>query len=188
MKDCIYKIIKDYLKIFPDEEKKLSLFIEYLNEHDDTEVIDWNNFDGHITTSGFLYAFKEKKFLVMYHKDIKMYLYPGGHMDNDDNSTLDAAKREVIEETGLSEFNTLNICNDNELVPFDINIHLTRYNERLNLPSHYHFDFRYLFTIDQISTIKMDLDEHSSYKWISEDELAKEPHYGSVMKKIKKII
>ena len=30
-----------------------------------------------------------------------MYIYPGGHIDKSDTSVLEAAKREVKEETGL---------------------------------------------------------------------------------------
>ena len=61
--------------------------------------------------------------------------------------------------------------NDNELIPIDIDTHIISYNERLNLPEHYHFDIRYLFMINKISEISIDLEELSSYKWISVDEL-----------------
>ena len=146
-------------------------------------MVDWNNFDGHITAGGFVYAKKEKKFLVMYHKDLKMFLYPGGHMDKEDSNPLEAAKREVFEETGLSNPKVNYVC-DNELVPLDIDIHVAKYNERLNLPSHYHFDFRYLFSLEEITDVSLDLEEHSTYKWISEEELSNEPHYGAIIKKI----
>ena len=44
---------------------------------------------------------------VLYHNDLKMYLYPGGHVDDNDNSILSAAEREVKEETGLVDFKLL---------------------------------------------------------------------------------
>lgn len=68
-------------------------------------------------------------------------------MNKDDINTLEAAKREVREETGLTELQQVEIL-DNKLIPIDIDIHLIPYNERSNLKEHYHFDFRYLFITD----------------------------------------
>jgi len=73
-------------------------------------------------------------------------------------------------------------------VPIDIDTHKIGYNERLNLPEHYHFDFRYLFVVDKIQDIKTDEDEMSGYKWISLDELTNDPNYGRVATKIKRLV
>lgn len=78
--------------------------------------------------SGFIYAKEENKFLVLYHKDLKMYLYPGGHINIKDKSILDAAKREVEEETGINNLEEYKIC-ENELIPIDIDTHVIDYNE-----------------------------------------------------------
>ncbi len=48
-----------------------------------------------------------------------------------------------MEKTGLSNLEQLKLF-ENEQIPVDIDTHLIGYNERLNLPAHYHFDFRYL--------------------------------------------
>ena len=170
MKNIVLSIISKYLEIFPEEEKRQENFIKYLKTHKTEEVVDWNNFEGHIVTGGFIYSIKEKKFLVLYHKDLEMYVYPGGHVDSNDINPLTAACREVNEETGLNDFEQLKIIDD-QLVPIDIDTHIVRRNERLNLPEHYHFDFRYLFVVARIQDIKTDSEEMSSYKWISLDEL-----------------
>lgn len=187
MKKIVYKILNEYLKVFPEEKTRQSNFIDYLNKYNDIEITDWNNFNGHIVASGFVYSKEDDKFLVLYHNDMKMFLYPGGHMDEKDLNPLEAAKREVIEETGLNDFELLSI-NDNELIPIDIDTHIISYNERLNLPEHYHFDIRYLFMINKISEISIDLEELSNYKWISIDELEEDTNYGKVANKIKKIL
>ena len=70
----------------------------------------------------------------------------------------------------------------------DIDIHKIDYNKRLNLPEHYHFEFRYLFMIDRISDIKIDYDELSDYKWISIEELSNDVNYGKIAKKIMKLL
>ena len=182
MRDLFLKLISEYLLIFPNEQERQEKFIEYLNSHNDKQIIDWNNFDGHVVAGGFIYAKKEQKFLVIYHNDLKMFLYPGGHIDSSDNNPLEAAKREIKEETGISNISEYTLLN-NELIPIDIDSHVIPYNERLNLPEHYHFEFRYLFTIDCIQEVKLDIDESSKFKWISKDELRMDKNFGKIVKK-----
>jgi len=187
MKDNLIVLLNSYLILFPEEQERQKILIQYLQSHQNDEVVDWNNFDGHIVAGGFIYAKEENKFLVLYHNDLKMFLYPGGHVDSNDVNTLTAAKREIAEETGLNDLKQL-IVSDNELLPIDIDTHKIGYNERLNLPEHYHFDFRYLFVVDKIQDIKTDEDEMSGYKWISLDELTNDPNYGRVATKIKRLV
>lgn len=187
MKESLINLLNSYLILFPEESERQKLLIEYLESHKDDELIDWNNFDGHIVAGGFIYAKEENKFLVLYHNDLKMFLYPGGHVDNDDVNTLFATKREIYEETGINNLEQLKVSDD-ELMPIDIDTHIIGYNERLNLPEHYHFDFRYLFVVEKIQDIKTDVEEMSGYKWISLDELTNDPNYGKVATKIKRLI
>lgn len=187
MKNNILKILDAYLSLFPEEKERQSRLLAYLQTHNDKEVIDWNNFDGHLVAGGFIYAKEEHKFLVLYHKDLKMSLYPGGHINDDEKNPLQAAKREIEEETGLTDLYQLKIS-ENELVPIDIDTHLIKTNERLNLPEHYHFDFRYLFTVEKISEIKIDVVEISGFSWVSIDELHNDPNYGKVIIKILKAL
>ena len=187
MKDSILTIINQYLLLFPEEKQRQAKLVNFLNNFDDNEIIDWNNFNGHIVASGFVYSKNDKKFLVMYHNDMKMYTYPGGHIDLCDANPLVAAIREVKEETGLMDFEEVNIAR-NELVPVDIDTHLISYNERLNLPQHYHFDFRYLFIIDKILNVKVDGTELSNYKWINIDELSSDPNYGKIVEKLRRLL
>lgn len=180
-------ILLKYLEIFPEEKDRQKKFIDYLKSFSEEQIIDWNNFDGHIVASGFIYAKAEKKFLVLFHKDIDMFLYPGGHIESNDKDILEAAIREIKEETGLIKLNQIIIGND-KLIPFDIDTHMISYNKRLNLPEHYHFDFRYFFTIDKIENIKIDKEEHSSYKWIDTSELASDKNFETIILKIQRII
>lgn len=187
MKDILLNVLNNYLLLFPEEQQRQITLINYLDSHEDDELTDWNNFDGHIVAGGFIYAKEENKFLVLYHNDLKMFLYPGGHVDSSDANTLEASKREILEETGLTNLEQLKLTED-ALIPIDIDTHKIGYNERLNLPEHYHFDFRYLFMVDKISDIKTDTEELSSYKWISVEELSSDPNYGMIANKIKKVL
>ena len=187
MKELLLKIINEYLSVFPNEKERQEQFLNYLNHNSEEQIVDWNNFDGHIVARGFIYAKEDKKFLVLYHNDLEMYLYPGGHIDSNDNNPLETAIREIKEETGLSNLIELKVTN-NELVPIDIDTQRIRYNERLKLPAHYHFDFRYLFMIDKISDVKIDTEELSNFKWIDIDELSNNKNYGWLTEKINNIL
>lgn len=183
MRYLLLKLMSEYLVLFPSEQQRQEKFIEYLKNHDDNQITNWNNFDGHVVVGGFVYAKEEQKFLVIYHNDLKMFLYPGGHIDSGDVNPLEASKREVFEETGFDDIEEV-VLSNNGLIPIDIDTHVIPYNERLNLPEHYHFEFRYLFTIDSIKEVKLDMNESSNFKWISIDELRDDKNYGRIAKKI----
>ena len=187
MKEILLTCLKKYLDIFPNEQKRQQKLIDYLNTHSDDEICDWNNFDGHVVAGGFIYDINTQKFLVLYHKDLEMFLYPGGHLDKNDLDPLFASKREIKEETGLIDLIQLGI-DDDKMVPIDIDTHMIGYNSRLDLPEHYHFDFRYLFIVNGIEEIKMDTDELSSYEWIYIDKLKDDVNYGKVANKIGRVI
>lgn len=186
-KNILIDIINEYLIIFPEERERQTKLIEYFQHNNDKQIIDWNNFDGHIVAGGFIYAKEENKFLVLFHKDLKMYLYPGGHADSNDINPLETSKREIEEETGLIDLEQLTL-KGNSLIPIDIDTHIVGYNERLNLPEHYHFDFRYLFMVNKIVDIKLDTEESANYKWISIDELNNNTNYCLITKKIEKLL
>ena len=183
MKKELLGILEKYKQKIPNEKDRQDKLISFLNKQDEDKITDWNNFEGHIVASGFIYAKNEKKFLVLYHKDMKMYLYPGGHMDKYDKTPLSAAIREIAEETSIRNIEQINIVND-ALIPIDIDTHLIKYNERLNLPEHFHFDFRYLFTVEKTQDINVDTEELSKFKWISISELLEDKNYGNVALKI----
>lgn len=187
MKNELLNLLNNYLQIFPEEKERQLKLLEFLNKTKDREIIGWNNFEGHIVASGFIYAKKENKFLVLYHKELKRYLSPGGHADSIDKNILESARREIKEETGLNNFEQLKISS-NELIPIDIDTHKIPFNKIRNLPEHYHFDFRYIFIIDEIKNIKIDTNESDNYQWIDIARLKKDSSYGIVTRKIECIL
>ena len=45
MRDLLLKLISEYLIMFPDEKERQERFIEYLKNHTDEQITDWNNFE-----------------------------------------------------------------------------------------------------------------------------------------------
>ncbi len=186
MKQLIVDTFSKYQSIYREDEK-LALFKEFLDRTEDKEVTDWNNFDGHVVASAFVMAKKEKLFALVYHKDFKMYVYPGGHITEEDLTPLEAAKREVTEETGLDNLEVIGVSDDLN-VPFDIDIHRISYNETLSLPAHYHFDYRYFFVVEHMSDLVIDESESLGYKWVNFEEISKNSHYEQCIAKIEELI
>lgn len=123
----------------------------------------------------------------MYHNKMKMYTYLGMYFDLCDVNSLVVAIRKLKEKIESMDFEKVNIAK-NELVPVDINTHIISYNARLNLPQHYHFDFRYLFIIDKILNVKVDGTELSNYKWINIDALSSDSNYGKIVEKLRRLL
>jgi len=128
-----------------------------------------------------------KKFLVMFHKDLKIYSYAGGHCEEGDTNPLERAIIELKEETGVQNFSLIS-KNPNKHIPFDIDIHFIEYNPRVNMAEHYHYDFRYLFVVDNEFDVKIDEEEMSSYKWIGKNELSKDVNFGKIVEKIEPLL
>ncbi|HXB67386.1 MAG TPA: NUDIX domain-containing protein [Candidatus Acidoferrales bacterium] len=55
---------------------------------------------GHITCTGLVLAPGAERILLVHHRRLHRWLLPGGHVEPDDASVADAARREVVEETG----------------------------------------------------------------------------------------
>lgn len=57
---------------------------------------------GHVTATGLVLAPDGERVLLVHHNRLDRWLLPGGHIESEDLTPADAARREVIEETGVS--------------------------------------------------------------------------------------
>jgi len=55
---------------------------------------------GHITCTGLVLAPDGEQLLLIHHRRLDRWLLPGGHVEPEDAEIWDAARREVVEETG----------------------------------------------------------------------------------------
>ena len=123
------------LAIQPRQED-IETLADYLTpEHN---VTSRHQYPLHVTASGIIFDTKDRAVLLVRHTAMKKWLFPGGHLDQDE-IMLDAAVRELFEETSLdvSEFN---------ISPFAIDIHTIPANPKKGEPAHWHCDFSYLFS------------------------------------------
>jgi len=91
--------------------------------------------EGYITASGLV--IQGDKVLLILHPHIKKWLQPGGHIDEGE-SPIEAAIREVYEETGL-----VCISDIENPEPIDIDVHEIPANPIKNEGAHLHIDLLY---------------------------------------------
>jgi 8-oxo-dGTP pyrophosphatase MutT (NUDIX family) len=119
--------------------------------------------EGHITASGLV--IHENKVLLIFHPYIKRWFQPGGHIDEGE-SPVDAAIREVYEETGF-------VCSSESEIPelIDIDIHEIPANPKKAEGPHLHIDLLYKlkFLRQEEST------EDISCKWFPFDQVESIP-------------
>ncbi len=99
----VYKQLFDvYSKYYDTSGEAFTTLKEQLSRQSDNQVIDRKNFLGHFTASTFVVSKSTYHVALVHHNFLGKYLQPGGHIDESDSSPLDAAQRELQEETGIN--------------------------------------------------------------------------------------
>ena len=177
-----------YLTHYPAEANHLRLLAKQL-QCGDSELTQRTNFVGHVTASVFIVNPATKQILLLQHKSLGMLLQPGGHVEPADKTILAAAEREIMEETGLGrdQLQLRSLHADNPQVPFDIDTHVIPENPKKGEPSHYHYDFRYLFVTKECD-VTIDPDESSGFAWVGWETFRTSPRFESVAIKIDSLL
>jgi len=167
-KKKIISIIKEYYEIYPHE--KSSLWEKLLAS--EVSIFSRKNKTGHITASAILLSADCTKILLVRHKFLQKLLQPGGHVDENE-TTLEASKRELSEETGLTDFEYIKYSDENELLPLDIDIHAIPISPKKNEEAHYHYDFRYLYFMKSDEKTIQNETELDDLEWFEIDKIEK---------------
>ncbi|TJZ42873.1 NUDIX domain-containing protein [Streptomyces piniterrae] len=136
--DHIRTILTAYLDEHPDEKPTLAPVLHLLDEGAD--LASRKEFRGH-ATAGAVLAGPDGRILHIHHLALDKWLLPGGHLEADDSTLLDAARRELAEETGIPA-DTVASVDD---TPLHIDVHPIPANQAKSEPGHQHIDFRFLF-------------------------------------------
>jgi 8-oxo-dGTP pyrophosphatase MutT (NUDIX family) len=116
---------------------------------------------GHFTASAFILHPDGSRVLLVHHGKIGIWVQPGGHVDPEDTDLVAAARREVAEETGITELTPIGDG------LFDIDVHT--FPEGSGQPRHLHFDLRFGFVAGQDAIVTTD--EVRDCRWVTWEEL-----------------
>ena len=115
--------------------------------------------EGHITASGLV--IHGDRVLLILHPYIKKWFQPGGHIDEGE-SPIEAAIREVYEETGLVCISAIE-----NPEPIDIDVHEIPANPNKNEGAHLHIDLLY-----QLKVLREEVPlEKITLGWFSFDQI-----------------
>jgi 8-oxo-dGTP pyrophosphatase MutT (NUDIX family) len=163
----IQDTIKRYVQAYPWEGTLLLRLQNRLSAEGD--LISRKSFLGHITC-GAVVLNEFGQVLTIHHRALDRWLLPGGHIEETDDTLLDAAKREVEEEVGIQSDLLEGVNNNGSSIPVDIDYHPIPENVLKKEPAHYHWDFRFLFLVTTSRT-KQQLEEIKGLEWTSLDML-----------------
>lgn len=133
---------------------------------------------GHFTASAFVLSPTRSELLLIFHSKLQRWLQPGGHIDPSDGSTLQAARREVLEETGLGDLPALGAG------LFDLDVHTIP--ARGSAPSHLHLDLRYLFVAERVEA-RAGSDALAT-RWVPLREVSEVESDESVVRAVRKLL
>jgi len=186
MNKRLYNEISSYTPYDEKEANDKEVMLEYIKNNED--VLTRNNRIAHFTTSAWITNKKRDKILMIYHNIYNSWAWIGGHADGIDD-LLSVVKREINEETGLTNFNLLSdgIYGINIIT---VDNHIKRGKQ---VSSHLHFDVEYLFEADENDITHIKEDENSGVKWVPIDKVTEystedkmKPIYNRMIQKMEK--
>ena len=98
--------------------------------------------DAHFTASALVVDPSRSRTFLIRHRKLGRWLQPGGHVESEDETLLDAALREAREETGFA-------VRPAREEPLDVDVH--EFPARDGRPAHLHLDVRFLLVADGTS-------------------------------------
>ncbi|SDL72854.1 8-oxo-dGTP pyrophosphatase MutT, NUDIX family [Glycomyces sambucus] len=132
----LHSAIAAYGERWPGDEKDL---LKLLNS-DYPSCLSRSTMSGHFTASAAVLDRNDRTLLV-HHRDLDLWLQPGGHIEPGDATLVDAARREVSEETGIDPSDLVLV----DTAPILINVHDIPENQKKGEGAHPHFDVQYVF-------------------------------------------
>ena len=150
--------------------------IEFVNQNSD--CFERTLLTGHITGSAWIVDKSRQFTLLTHHRKLDEWFQTGGHCDGD-SDVLNVAMKEAREETGLTDIQAIspNI--------FDIDIH--EIPERKGVPTHLHYDVRFLLEADMNQPLIIS-SESSDLAWVELSKVSQLNDSQSIMRMAEKLL
>ncbi len=133
---------------------------------------------GHITASAWIVS--GDAVLLTHHRKLNRWFQLGGHLEPGETAA-DGALREAREESGLTRVEGPLL--DGRV--FDVDVHLIP--ARGDMPTHYHYDVRFLFSADASEPLVVSAESHT-LAWVPLAEAARYNDSESVLRMVRKTL
>lgn len=133
---------------------------------------------GHLTASAWITDVHRRKAVLLHHKKLDIWVQPGGHIDDDDETLLAAGLREAQEETGLRSLTPV-LCD-----VFDLDVHAIP--ARKSEPAHLHLDVRFWFMARDTQLLISE--ESNELTWMTADEISGKTKEESILRMMRKTL
>jgi 8-oxo-dGTP pyrophosphatase MutT (NUDIX family) len=161
----------------PEEEKSRELILALL-EFTEAPFSRDQFHPGHITCTAAVLHPNGQQFLLMHHHRHRRWLLPGGHVEENDVTLSDTAKREAIEETAVRIADS----SAGTLVGMDVHGIPARKHE----PFHLHHDLIFAFTAESEEFALTD--EAPDVAWCGLDEFARYELPSSITRAVERAV
>ncbi|MGL5977887.1 MAG: NUDIX hydrolase [Erysipelotrichaceae bacterium] len=162
--DKLQQLIQEYQPNNEQEQKDRLQFLAALHE---PNILTRANTRAHITSSNWIVNPQRTKVLMVFHNQYNSWSWTGGHNDGDANC-LRVAKREALEETGLSTLTLL----DPNIISLEI-LPVWGHQKRGSfVSSHLHYNVTYLWEAHEHQPLHHNPSENQAVAWIANTKLA----------------
>ncbi|MBC7267730.1 NUDIX domain-containing protein [Streptomyces albogriseolus] len=156
-------VVTAYVSRHPEEQALLQPLLDRIGAG--CNVTDRGQFDGHITTSGVVINDADDVLLI-HHLVSGRWIQPGGHLAQTDATLDQAVRREIAEETGVTDLEPYG-----DDIPVHIDVQVIEARPDANEPAHVHYDVRYLFRARGAVRLHLQADEVGAARWRPPSEL-----------------
>jgi 8-oxo-dGTP pyrophosphatase MutT (NUDIX family) len=139
---------------------------------------------GHLTASSWIVDASRTNALLIHHKKLEKWLQPGGHIDDEDATFLDAALREAREETGITTFDVVRNATSSI---YDVDVHPIPAREKMPIePAHCHYDIRFCLIASSAATT-LNVDESNDLRWFPMSQIASDPLFDESVRRMARL-
>ena len=149
-------LLRSYTTDWLEERDFVSSAAEFLQNQ--PNFWQKSTLEGHLTGSAWMITPDAQWVLLLHHRKLNRWLQPGGHVDSTDASMAETAQREAREECGIPDLNWIS-----EDI-FDVDVH--EIPAKGTEPAHFHFDLRFLFSIEKDTPILHNTLETKGFSWV----------------------
>ena len=167
-------LLQNYQPTGDKEKHDLAFIIDFVKRTD--AFTSRHTPEAHLTASAWVTNGDHTRAVLLHHKKLDIWVQPGGHIDDSDESLQVASLREAEEETGLSN---LQPVSDGI---FDVDIH--EIPARKSEPAHLHLDIRFWFETPT-DTLTLS-DESHDLAWFEENKVADVTTEESILRMVRK--